>query len=70
VIMTFFDYHSLKNLGRRLRQPFDHQPPKSTMTVSRVRELAAAGGADLVACPAVSPIGSGHRYGLMVKRRP
>lgn len=68
VIMTFFDHHSLKNLGRRLRQPFDRKPPKMTMTVARVRELAAEGGADLVSCPALSHIGSGHRYALMVKR--
>ena len=69
VIMTFFDFHSLKNLGRRLRRPFDKQPPKMTMTVARVRELAQAGGADLVACPAISHLGSGHRYALMVKRK-
>ncbi len=68
VVMTFFDHHSLKNLGRRLRQPFDRKPPKMTMTVARVRELAREGGADLLACPALSPIGSGHRYALLVKR--
>lgn len=68
VIMTFFDYHSLKNLLRRVRRPFDGKPPKMTMTVDRVRELAAAGGFDLVEAPALSHIGSGHRYGLLVKR--
>lgn len=70
VIMTFFDFHSLKNLGRRLRRPLDGKAPKMTMTVSRVRELAREGGADLAACPALSHIGSGHRYALMVKRAP
>jgi SAM-dependent methyltransferase len=68
VIMTFFDHHSLKNRLRRLRRPFDGKPPKMTMAVDRVRELAAEGGADLVDCPALSHIGSGHRYGLLVKR--
>lgn len=68
VVMTFFDFHSLKNLGRRLRQPFDRKPPKMTMTVDRVRELAREGGADLVDCPAITQFGSGHRYALMVKR--
>lgn len=68
VVMTFFDFHSLKNLGRRLRQPLDKKPPKMTMTVDRVRELASEGGADLVAWPALSHLGSGHRYALMVKR--
>lgn len=68
VVMTFFDYHSPKNLGRRLRRPLDKKPPKMTMTVSRVRELANEGGFDLVAWPALSHLGSGHRYALMVKR--
>lgn len=69
VIMTFFDHHSFKNLGRRMRRPFDRKPPKMTMTVARVRELAREGGAELAACPALSHIGSGHRYALMVKTR-
>lgn len=68
VVMTFFDFHSLKNLGRRLRRPIDKKPPKMTMTVDRVRELAREGGAELTDWPALSHIGSGHRYGLMVKR--
>lgn len=68
VVMTFFDYHSLKNLGRRLRQPLDKKPPKMTMTVARVRELAREGGFELVEWPALARLGSGHRYALMVKR--
>lgn len=68
VIMTFFDFYSLKNTLRRMRRPFDKKPPKSTMTVSELRLLARACGADLVACPALFPIGSGHRYALMVKK--
>ncbi len=68
VIMTYFDYHSLKNLGRRIRQPFNKKPPKMTMTTSRVRELANENGFDLVEAPALAYIGSGHRYALMVKR--
>jgi len=67
VIMTYFDHHSLKNLGRRLRAPFNHKPPKCTMTRKRVEELAAQGGARLVACPWLSRVGSGHRYALLVK---
>ena len=68
VIMTYFDHSSLKNLGRRLRAPFDHKPPKCTMTRGRIAELAAQGGARLVACPWLSRIGSGHRFALMVKQ--
>jgi SAM-dependent methyltransferase len=68
VIMTFFDFHSLKNLGRRMRRPLDKKPPKMTMTVQRVRELADQGGFDLVEWPALACLGSGHRYALMVKR--
>jgi len=68
VIMTFFDYHSVKNLVRRVRAPFNGKPPKMTMTVDRVRELARAHGAELVAWPALARLFSGHRYALMVKR--
>jgi ubiquinone/menaquinone biosynthesis C-methylase UbiE/uncharacterized protein YbaR (Trm112 family) len=68
VIMTFFDYHSVKNYIRRARRPFDRQPPKMTMRVSRVAELAREHGAELVAQPALSLAFSGHRYALMVKR--
>jgi len=67
VIMTFFDHYSLKNWLRRLRAPFNKKPPKLTMTVERVRELASANGARLTACPMLAPTSSGHRYALMVK---
>lgn len=67
VVMTFFDYHSLKNLGRRLRRPLDKKPPKMTMTVARVHELAREGGFELVEWPALARLGSGHRYALMVE---
>lgn len=63
VIMTFFDYHSIKNTLRRLR----NKRPKLTMKLSQVSAVAAAHGARLVACPRLSIIGSGHRYALMVK---
>jgi len=64
VVMTFFDYHSLKNRLRRLRG----KSPKHTMTVEQVAELAASCNAELAACPQLFSIGSGHRYALMVKR--
>ena len=67
VIMTFFDHHSLKNLLRRLRKPFDRQPPKMTMTTARVAELARERGARLIAAPSLSRIGSGHRYALIAR---
>jgi SAM-dependent methyltransferase len=67
VIMTFFDYYSLKNWLRRARRPFNKKPPKMTMTVRRVRELAEANGARLVEYPMLAPTSSGHRYALMVK---
>lgn len=67
VVMTYFDHHSVKNRLRRLRQPFDHKPPKMTMTTARVAELAREQGARLVAAPALSRLGSGHRYALIVR---
>ena len=63
VIMTFFDYHSVKNTLRRLKA----KRPKLTMKLSRVSSIAAAHGATLVACPRLAMFGSGHRYALMVK---
>jgi SAM-dependent methyltransferase/uncharacterized protein YbaR (Trm112 family) len=68
VIMTFFDHHSVKNTLRRMRRPLDGKPPKMTMTVDRVREVAREHGAELVAQPALSHLFSGHRYALMVRR--
>lgn len=69
VIMTFFDFYSLKNWLRRARRPFNKKPPKLTMTVQRVRELAEANGARLVQYPMLAPTSSGHRYAMMVKER-
>lgn len=63
VVMTFFDYHSIKNILRRLR----YSRPKLTMTVSQVSSIAAMHGAKLAACSRLSIIGSGHRYALIVK---
>jgi ubiquinone/menaquinone biosynthesis C-methylase UbiE len=65
VVMTFFDYHSIKNILRRLR----HSRPKLTMTLSQVSSIAGRHGAKLAACPRLSIIGSGHRYALLVKSR-
>ncbi len=67
VLMTFFDYRSLKNLLRRVRRPFDGQPPKMTMKIEEVEALAKRGGAKLVDAPYLAPLSSGHRYALMVK---
>ncbi|MBN2507183.1 MAG: methyltransferase domain-containing protein [Verrucomicrobia bacterium] len=67
VILTFFDRHSLKNLLRRLRRPFNRKRPKYTMARADVRRIAARHGARLAACPALSWIGSGHRYALLLK---
>jgi SAM-dependent methyltransferase len=67
LIMSFFDYYSLKNTLRRLRRPFNRKPPKSTMRKGELRRLAQDCGARLVESPALFLIGSGHRYALMVK---
>jgi hypothetical protein len=67
VVMTYFDHHSLKNLLRRLRRPFNRKEPKMTMTTERVAALAREAGARLVDAPPLSRMGSGHRYALIVK---
>jgi len=66
VIMTFFDHDSFKN-RRRLALG---KPSKMTMTVERVAELARKGGAELVEAPALFAFFSGHRFAVLVKRRP
>jgi hypothetical protein len=67
VLMTFFDFRSLKNWLRRARQPFDHKPPKHTMRVEEIGRIAAQHGFTLRRCPALSRLGSGHRYALLVR---
>lgn len=67
VIMTYFDYNSVKNTLRRARRPFNKKPPKMTMRTSEVEAVAKAHGARLVQCPNLAALSSGHRYGLMVK---
>lgn len=67
VIVTFFDHYSIKNLSRRLRHVFSPKPPKLTMTIERVAELAFHGGGRLVAAPMLNRIASGHRFALIVK---
>ena len=67
VLMTFFDYHSVKNYLRRIRQPFDHQLPKMTMKRQEIKDLAAQHGATLIDAPYLAPFSSWHRYALMVK---
>jgi len=67
VILTFFDHHSPKNLLRRVRRPFNHKRPKYTMTRSEVRRIAAEHGVQVASCPALSWLGSGHRYALLVR---
>jgi len=69
VIMTYFDHHSLKNVLRRLRRPFNRKAPKLAMTTVQVADLARRAGARLVAAPPLSRIGSGHRYALILKER-
>jgi SAM-dependent methyltransferase len=63
VLMTFFDYHSLKN---RIRRQLG-KTPKLTMTLDEVERVARERGAKLVSAPMISWMSSGHRYALMVK---
>jgi ubiquinone/menaquinone biosynthesis C-methylase UbiE len=68
VVMTFFDFRSVKNWLRRARQPFDHKPPKHTMRVEEIAHIATQHGFTLRRCPPLSRLGSGHRYALLVRR--
>ncbi len=70
VIVTFYDYHSFKNRLRRLRAPLNGKRPKRTLSVAQVQELAKAAGWRLVVAPALSLVGSGHRFALLEKVAP
>jgi SAM-dependent methyltransferase/uncharacterized protein YbaR (Trm112 family) len=67
VVLTYFDYFSVKNTIRRLRRPFNKKPPKMTMQRSELAALAAAVGARVQTAPWIAPLSSGHRYALLVK---
>ncbi len=67
VIMTYFDYYSVKNTIRRIRRPFNKKLPKMTMTHRRLTELASEQNARVIAAPWLALLSSGHRYVLMVK---
>lgn len=67
VIMTFFDFNSVKNVLRRASRIFDGNTPKFTMRTDEVARLAAARGFGLVRAPYLSFLGSGHRYALLAR---
>jgi len=68
VLMTFFDFRSVKNVLRRAWRPFDGKPPKHTMRTEDVQRLAAVSGFTVRSAPYLSFLGSGHRYALVVRR--
>lgn len=67
VILTFFDYYSVKNTLRRLRAPFNRKPPKITLRPRWLREQARRHGAEVLAMPHLFYLASGHRYALLRK---
>ena len=70
VVATVFDRESLKNRLRELRRRLGSgKRSKFTMSLSRVRELAAGAGFELVAAPAIAPLLSGHRYLVLSRTR-
>lgn len=67
VIVTYFDFHSVKNHIRRALAPMSGKPPKMTMTTAQIELLAREHGAELVDNPPLSRLFSGHRFALLVK---
>jgi SAM-dependent methyltransferase len=67
VILTFFDFYSVKNTLRRVRAPFNRKPPKITLRPEWLRSEAHARGAEVVAMPHLFWLSSGHRYALLRK---
>ncbi len=67
VILTFFDFYSVKNTLRRIRAPFNRKSPKITMKPEWLREIAGRYGAEVLAMPHLFYLFSGHRYALLRK---
>jgi len=67
VVLTFFDYYSVKNTLRRLRAPFNRKPPKITLKPERLREIGRRHGGELIDMPYLFFLSSGHRYALLRK---
>ena len=69
VVFTFFDSGSLKNRLRGFAVKYRGKNPKRTLSLSEVREVLAQGGFEVLECPALFPIGTGHRYVLAERKR-
>ena len=62
VIVTYFSHHSVKNLLRRMRAPFDRKAPKNTLRSHRVDAIAVASGFGLRRAVPLSRLSSGHVF--------
>ena len=65
VILTFFHTWSLKNILRRIRQPFNRKKPKVTMTTDELRGLVRGAGWEVVTTIPLSRLASGHHYAVL-----
>lgn len=68
VIVTWFSHWSLKNVLRRVRAPFNKKKPKNTMRSSEARSIALRCGFEMVDSAPLSRLGSGHVFGLFVRK--
>ena len=68
VLVSYFSFHSFKNLLRRLRAPFDGKRRKNTLRTARVREIAADCGFELRRATPLSRLMSGHVFATLVRR--
>jgi SAM-dependent methyltransferase len=64
-LLTYFDYHSLKNRLREIRRTFSPKRPKWTLRGSEVEALAAEAGFGVERSAPLSRLFSGHRYVLL-----
>jgi ubiquinone/menaquinone biosynthesis C-methylase UbiE len=70
VLLTFFDYYSVKNLLRLARWWSHGARHKNALRVSTLAEWGRRHGARLAASPRLFLFGSGQRYALLVKNSP
>jgi SAM-dependent methyltransferase len=67
VVMTFFDYYSLKNLTRLAKSIFGGKRHRVAVSAGDIARLAAGHGARLACSPRLYPVGSGQRYAVLIK---
>jgi ubiquinone/menaquinone biosynthesis C-methylase UbiE len=69
IVLTYFNYNSVKNILRRIRAPFNKKKPKITIAPSELKKIADSHGWDVVATFPLSRLFSGHNFTVLKRRK-